>query len=79
MTSDAATGRGIASAMCEHSLRLAKSRGFKAMQFNFVISENRGAIRLWNTFGFEVVGRLPAAFNHPSKGYVDALIMYREI
>lgn len=79
MTSDAATGRGIASAMCEHSLRLAKSLGFKAMQFNFVISENRGAIRLWKTFGFEVVGRLPAAFNHPLEGYVDALIMYREL
>ncbi|MEL7043184.1 MAG: N-acetyltransferase [Pseudomonadota bacterium] len=79
MTSDAATGRGIASAMCEHSLSVAKSLGFKAMQFNFVVSNNLGAIRLWKKFGFETVGRLPAAFHHPSEGYVDALIMYRAL
>ena len=79
MTSDAATGRGIASSKCEHSLSFAKSLGFKAMQFNFVVSSNLGAIRLWKKFGFELAGRLPAAFKHPSEGYVDALVMYREL
>lgn len=79
MTHGAATGRGIASAMCEHSLSFAKSRGFKAMQFNFVVSNNLGAIRLWKKFGFQEVGRLPAAFNHPSEGYLDALIMHRAL
>jgi ribosomal protein S18 acetylase RimI-like enzyme len=47
------------------------------MQFNFVVSTNEGALKLWNKLGFATVGRLPTAFNHPSKGYVDALVMYK--
>ena len=63
--------------MCEHSLGYARSRGYRAMQFNFVISTNERAVRLWQSLGFEIVGRLPAAFQHPIHGYVDALVMYR--
>jgi len=47
------------------------------MQFNFVASSNEGAVRLWKKLGFETVGRLPRAFKHPTKGYVDALVMYK--
>lgn len=79
MTSAAARGRGVATAMCEHSLRHAVARGFRAIQFNFVISTNEGAIRLWQKLGFEIVGRLPQAFCHPSQGFVDALVMYRQL
>jgi ribosomal protein S18 acetylase RimI-like enzyme len=79
MTLPAATGRGIARRMCEHSLQHARSRGYRAMQFNFVISTNERAVRLWQSLGFEIVGRLPAAFRHPSAGYVDALVMYQQL
>jgi ribosomal protein S18 acetylase RimI-like enzyme len=65
--------------MCAHSLEYARSRGFHAMQFNFVVSSNLPAIHLWQKFGFETVGRLPGAFLHPSLGYVDALVMYRTL
>jgi len=74
-----ASGRGIARAMCTHSLARARARGFRAMQFNFVISSNERAVRLWQSFGFEIVGRLPSAFHHPTRGYVDAYIMYRDL
>jgi ribosomal protein S18 acetylase RimI-like enzyme len=74
-----ATGRGVARAMCAHSLQLAKERGFRAMQFNFVVSTNRRAVALWQSFGFEIVGRLSAAFHHPTQGYVDAFVMYRSL
>ncbi len=77
MVSSNARGRGLATAMCEHSQKVAKELGYKAMQFNFVASSNEGAVRLWTKLGFETVGRLPKAFNHPSKGYVDALVMYK--
>jgi len=77
MVSSQARGRGLATAMCEHSQQVAKALGYKAMQFNFVASSNEGAVRLWNKLGFETVGRLPKAFNHPAKGYVDALVMYK--
>lgn len=79
MTAPAHSGRGIARAMCEHSLAHARHRGFRAMQFNFVVSTNERAIRLWQSLGFETVGRLPQAFLHPSHGYVDALVMYRRL
>jgi ribosomal protein S18 acetylase RimI-like enzyme len=65
--------------MAEHSLELARSQGFRAMQFNFVVSTNERAVRLWQSLGFEVVGRLPLAFHHPARGYVDALVMFRAL
>src|SRR6267143_305959 len=62
MTAVSATGRGVARGMCAHSLDRARERRFRAMQFNFVISTNDRAVRLWQSFGFEIVGRLPRAF-----------------
>jgi ribosomal protein S18 acetylase RimI-like enzyme len=79
MTAAAATGRGIARAMAEHAIDQARARGFRAMQFNFVVSTNARAVRLWKSLGFAVVGRLPGAFHHPRDGYVDALVMYRTL
>jgi L-amino acid N-acyltransferase YncA len=79
MTAASATGRGVARAMCEHSLEYARSQGFRAMQFNFVVSSNLPAIHLWEKFGFVTIGRLPDAFLHPGLGYVDALVMYRAL
>jgi ribosomal protein S18 acetylase RimI-like enzyme len=79
VTAQQATGRGVARAMCLHSLDIARERGFRAMQFNFVLSTNERAIRLWTTLGFATVGRLPGAFLHPAHGYVDALVMYRAL
>jgi ribosomal protein S18 acetylase RimI-like enzyme len=72
-------GKGVAAAMCEHSLVRAKERGFRGMQFNFVVSTNERAVELWTRLGFEVVGRLPGAFEHPEVGFVDALVMWREL
>lgn len=79
MTSAAATGRGVGRSMCEHSLHHARKRGFRGMQFNFVVSTNTRAVALWQSFGFEIVGRLPEAFHHPKCGYVDALVMFRPL
>ncbi len=74
-----AAGRGIARAMCAHSLERARARGFRAMQFNFVVATNERAVRLWQSCGFAIVGRLPQAFRHPRFGLVDAFVMYREL
>jgi ribosomal protein S18 acetylase RimI-like enzyme len=74
-----ARGRGVARTMCVHSLKIAELQGFKAVQFNFVVATNEGAVHLWKSLGFEVVGRLPRAFEHPSRGPVDALVMYRAL
>ena len=79
MTAGTAIGRGVAQAMCAHSLEQARLLGFRAMQFNFVICSNEAAVHLWRKFGFATVGRLPKAFLHPTLGYVDALVMYRSL
>jgi ribosomal protein S18 acetylase RimI-like enzyme len=79
ITDQAVAGQGVARRMAEHSIELAHSRGFRAMQFNFVVGTNERAVRLWQSLGFEIVGRLPLAFRHPSLGYVDALVMFRAL
>jgi GNAT superfamily N-acetyltransferase len=79
MTATAATGRGIATAMGAHSLTHAKSHGYRAIQFNFVISTNTRAIALWTRLGFATLCRLPEAFHHPTLGFVDALVMFQTL
>lgn len=79
MVAEAARGRGLARRMCEHSQERAAALGFLAMQFNFVVATNVGAVGLWRSLGFAEVGRLPGAFDHPVEGMVDALVMFKEL
>ena len=74
-----ARGKGIGRAMAEHCLEEARRLGYRAMQFNFVVSTNDRAMRLWQALGFGIVGTLPNAFRHPEKGFVDAYVMYRQL
>lgn len=79
MTHKNAREKGIARAMCAHSLVEAKNIGYAAIQFNFVVANNTAAIGLWTSMGFETIGRLPDAFDHPSDGLVDALVMFKTL
>jgi len=79
VTAEKARGLGVARAMLAHSLHEARAQGYRAMQFNFVVSTNTRAIDVWTRAGFETVGRLPGAFHHPTEGYVDALVLYLEM
>ena len=74
-----ARGLGVGRKMGDHCLSEARRLGFRAMQFNFVVSTNEAAIRLWKQLGFETVGNLPGAFRHPERGYVDVYIMFRSL
>jgi ribosomal protein S18 acetylase RimI-like enzyme len=79
MTAQDVFGRGVARAMCAHSLEHARARGFAAMQFNFVVAANERAVKLWQSMGFAIVGTLPGAFAHPARGFVDAFVMFRKL
>ena len=79
MVAGSARGQRIGRAMAEHCLDEARRMGFRAMQFNFVVSTNAPAIHLWEQLGFKIVGTLPGAFHHPQKGYVDVYVMYRSL
>ena len=77
MVAREARGQGIGGLLCEHSMEVARQAGFLAMQFNFVVSSNEVAIRLWKKHGFEIVGRVPNTFRHFSLGLTDVFVMYR--
>lgn len=79
MTAEAAQGRGIARAMCEHSGPAARALGFTAMQFNMVLASNAGAVRLWQRLGYDIVGTLPDVFDHPKLGFVDGFVMWKTL
>jgi L-amino acid N-acyltransferase YncA len=79
MVDPAYGGRGIGRALGEHVLAVARADGYRAMQFNAVVASNAGAVRLWGSLGFTVVGTVPAAFDHPRLGPVPLLIMYRTL
>ncbi|MCP4361079.1 MAG: GNAT family N-acetyltransferase [Chloroflexi bacterium] len=77
MVASQARGHGIATAMCLHSQETAVTLGYKAMQFNLVVSTNVTAVKLWQKLGFNIVGQIPQAFSHPTLGFVDAFVMYK--
>jgi len=79
MVAPMARGRGIAGRLCEHSLEEARRAGFTAMQFNYVVSTNDVAVKLWQKHGFAIVGRIPKAFRHARLGPVDVFVMHREL
>ena len=72
-------GKGIGRALVEHSLQQARAQGFLAMQFNYVVSTNLPAMRLYERLGFQIAGRLPRAFRHRTLGLVDAVVLFREL
>jgi L-amino acid N-acyltransferase YncA len=71
--------KGVGTSLCAHSIRLARNSGYKAIQFNLVVSTNEVAIKLWNKFGFKITGTIPKGFRHLKKGFVDAYVMYEEL
>jgi L-amino acid N-acyltransferase YncA len=79
MVAGFARGRGLGRAMGEHSLAQARALGYRAMQFNLVVSTNRPAVELWRRLGFEITGTLPGAFRHSRLGFVDAYVMFRQL
>ncbi len=79
IVSKSARGQGIGRALGEDCLKEARRLGFRAMQFNFVVSTNESAVKLWQDLGMKIVGTLPGAFRHPTRGYVDVYVMYQEL
>jgi GNAT superfamily N-acetyltransferase len=70
-------GEGIGRTLAHHVLSAARSRRYRAMQFNAVVATNVVAIGLWESLGFTIVGTVPGAFRHPTDGFVDIHVMYR--
>jgi ribosomal protein S18 acetylase RimI-like enzyme len=65
--------------MVLHSLDRARAAGYHGVQFNAVAASNRYAVQLYEDLGFVVLGAVPGGFHHPQQGFVDLLIMYRDL
>lgn len=72
-------GQGIGTLLIKASLEIAKEQGFRAMQFNMVLSQNISAIRLYQKLGFNIVGTLPRAVRNPDGSYQDGYVLHREL
>ena len=79
MVNPTAQGKGIGKRLCEHSLQTAKEEGYKGMQFNIVVSTNTGAVKLWEKFGFTIIGTTPKGFRHLKLGFVDTYMMFKSL
>jgi L-amino acid N-acyltransferase YncA len=79
MVNPAHSGRGVGRALGEHVLDWARTQGYRAMQFNAVVEANTRAVTLWKSLGFSIIGTVPEAFHHPTKGYVGLHIMHRRL
>lgn len=79
MVNPDAQGKGIGRKLCEHSLKIAKKNNFEGIQFNIVVSTNKGAIELWKKYGFEIIGTTPKGFKHDELGLVDTYIMFKDL
>jgi L-amino acid N-acyltransferase YncA len=79
MVDPAQWGKGAGRALCEEALDWARDQGYRAMQFNAVAESNTRAIALYESLGFETVGTVPEAFEHPTQGYVGLCVMYRPL
>lgn len=72
-------GQGIGKLLCEHSINFAKEKGFLGIQFNIVVSTNEAAVKLWQKFGFEIIGKTPKGFRHKTLGFVDTYVMFKDL
>lgn len=72
-------GRGVGRTLGEHVIAWAAGAGFRGIQFNAVVETNTAAVALWRSLGFVVIGTVPGAFHHPTRGYVGLHVMYRSL
>ena len=72
-------GHGVGRALGVEVIRWARTANYHGIQFNAVVETNAAALALWRSLGFRIVGTVPEAFDHPTRGRVSLHIMYREV
>ena len=79
MVDESARGRGVGRRLAEHAVQWHREQGYRGIQFNAVVETNTGAVRLWQSLGFEIVGTVPGAFRSREHGYVGLHVMHLDL
>jgi GNAT superfamily N-acetyltransferase len=79
MVDPARQGRGVGRALGEYVVAWSRDNGYHSIQFNAVVQVNDVAVRLWQALGFVIIGTVPEAFDHQSKGLVGLHIMVKKL
>lgn len=64
-------GKGIGRKMVKHCLENAKAKGFRGLQFNAVVAANQAAIHLYESLGFEKIGKIKGGYRLKDGSYED--------
>ncbi|AIY03825.1 MULTISPECIES: GNAT family N-acetyltransferase [Arthrobacter] len=72
-------GQGVGRALGEYVIDWAQREGYRGIQFNAVVQTNHPAVHLWQSLGFEIIGTVPEAFDHPEEGLVGLHLMYQDL
>ncbi|MEH1949304.1 MAG: N-acetyltransferase [Nostoc sp.] len=72
-------GQGLGRFMGEAMLGIAANLGYEAVMFNLVFETNIPSITLWQSLGFEIIGRIPGAAKLENGQVVEALILYHTL
>ena len=77
--SGSARGLHIGEQLVLHSLKTAKERGFRVMQFNAVVATNTHARHLYERIGFQQLGTIPGGFRLKDGSYADICPYYKTL
>ncbi|MFY9781955.1 MAG: GNAT family N-acetyltransferase [Acidimicrobiales bacterium] len=69
-------GHGVGRTLGQYVIDRARAEGYRAIQFNAVVSSNIAAVHLWQQLGFQIIATVPEAFDHADDGLVGLHIMY---
>ncbi|MGF1459631.1 MAG: GNAT family N-acetyltransferase [Leptolyngbyaceae cyanobacterium] len=72
-------GQGLGRWMGESMLMLARDRGYRAVMYNLVFATNVPSLKLWESLGFQEIGRIPDGVQMPDGRYVDAIMLYKSL
>lgn len=66
-------GQHIGELLVRHSLAQGRACGFRILQFNAVVSSNKGALALYRKLGFVQLGVIPGGFRKDDGTYEDII------
>lgn len=72
-------GKGIGRVLVEHSLFMARQKGFRILQFNAVVASNKAAIALYEKLGFKTIGTVKGGYFNKNKEYEDIILFYHDL